>query len=134
MELKEQWIKWEPLGNIKGDYYKDCVIDGCQNGFKVIIGDDNNEKKKIKIKFNFGVSCYRDTYETYAWMIQQEFLCGFHFYKAINSSYIKWLSEKTNSLSSDMEPHMQHFIIVTQDSTLEILASYEPEIEFVNLS
>ena len=103
MELKEQWIMWEPLSKLNGDYYRDYVIDSYQEGFKVIIGDHNNENKKIHIKFKVGVRCYRDTYETYAWAMQKDFLRdGSYFYKVINSKYIQWLSDVSEGVSAAM--------------------------------
>ena len=134
MQLQEQWNMWEPLSKLRGDYYRDYVIDSYQEGFKVIIGDHNNEKKKIYIKFKFGVSSYRETDELYAWARQKDFLRdGSYFYKVINSKYIKWLSDTSEGVSDAMQPNMQHFVIFSEDSTFEILDSSEPEIEFVDL-
>lgn len=134
MEFKEQWIMWEPLSKLKDDFYIDYVIDSDQDGFKIIIGDNNNEKKKIHIKFKFGISSYRNTDELYAWLMQKDFLRdGSSFYRVINSKYIKWLSDISNGISTSMNPDMQHFVIFTEDSTLEILNSADPEIEFIDL-
>lgn len=134
MELKEQWVMWEPLSKLKNDFDIDCVIDGCEDGFKVVVGDNNNEKKKIYIKFKFGVSAYRNTDELYAWAMQKDFLRdGSYFYKVINSKYIQWLSDISNEVSIAVQPNMQHFIIFSEESTLEILASYEPTVEFIDV-
>jgi len=132
MELKEQWIMWEPLSNLRGDYYREYVIDSINEGFKVIIGDHNNDKKKIHINFAASVRCYRDTYETYAWLMQKDFLRNdSYFYKVINSKYIQWLSDISHGISTDMEPTMQHFVIFSEESTLEILSRFEPEVTFI---
>jgi len=132
MNLEEQWIMWEPLSNLRGDYYRECLIDSYHEGFKVIIGDHDNDKKKIHINFEAGVRAYRDTYETYAWLMQKDFLRDdSFFYKVINSKYIQWLSDISNGISSGMEPTMQHFVIFSEESTLEILSRFEPEVTFV---
>lgn len=134
MELKEQWIMWEPLNKLNGDYYMESLIDGYNGGFRVVIGDHKNEKKKIHIKFKLGVDAYRNTDELYAWARQKDFLRdGSYFYKVIDSKYIKWLSDTSEGVSTAMQPNMQHFVIFTEDSTLEILNSSEPEIEFVEI-
>ena len=134
MELKEQWIKWEPLSKLDNDFYIDHVIDSYQDGFKIVVGNHNNKEKKIHINFKFGIGSYRNTDELYAWLMQKDFLHGgSSFYKVINSKYIKWLSEISNGISTSMQPDMQHFVVFSEDTTLEILASYEPEIEFIDL-
>lgn len=135
MELKqEQWLMWEPLSKLNGDFYLDYVIDSHEEGFKIIVGDYNNKKKKIHIIFKLGVRCYRDTYETYFWLVQKDFLReGSSFYKVVNSRYIKWLSDISNGVSGDMEPDIQHFVIFTEESTLEILNRWDPEITFVDV-
>jgi len=133
MELKEQWIMWEPLSNLRGNYYRERLIDGYHGGFHVIIGDHNNDIQKIHINFRGTVRCYRDTYETYAWLMQQDFLRdGSYFYKVLNSKYIQWLSDISNGVSSYMESSMQHFVIFRPKSTLEILSRFEPEITFID--
>lgn len=134
MELKEQWVMWKAFNTLNGHYYMETVIDLSGDGFKIIVGDSNNEKKKIHIKFKFVVSSYRNTKVLYAWALQKKFLQqGSCFYKVINSNYIKWLAEISEGISTDVQPNMQHFVISTEDSTLEILDSAEPEIEFVDL-
>ena len=136
MELKEQWIKWEPLSTLNndfsGDFYTDCVIIS-QNGFKIIMRDHNNEKK-IHIKFKFSVSAYRKTDKLYAWPMQKDFLHdGSYLYKVINSKYIQWLSDISNELSNTVQPNMQHFVMISENSIFEVLDSAEPEIEFIDL-
>jgi len=132
MELKEEWLMWEPLSNLQGDYYREYVIDSVHEGFKVIIGDHNNDNKKIQLSFGPDIVGYRDTYETYFWLMQKDFLRdGSYFYKVINSKYIQWLSDISNGISSSMEPTMQHFVIFSEESTLEILSRFEPEVAFI---
>ena len=135
MKIKEQWIMWEPLSKLRGDFYIESVIDDYYSGFKIIISDHNNKGKKFYIKFKLGADAYRSTDELYAWAMQKDFLRdGSYFYKVINSKYIQWLSDISNDVSKAVRPNMQHFVIVSQDSTLELLNGSEPEIEFINES
>lgn len=114
MNKQEQWLMWEPLSKLDGDFYREAVIDGYHGGYKIIVADHNDKEKKIHITFKIGVSSYRKIYETYAWVMQKDFLRdGSYFYKVTNSKYIQWLSDISESVSSDMEPNMQHFVVFT---------------------
>jgi len=126
---------WEPLlSKLRKDFYLESVINNYYDGFNVIIGDHDDKKKKIHIKFKFGVFCYRETCELFAFEMQKDFLQeGSSFYKVINSNYIQWLSGVSKGISDAMQPNMQHFVIFSEDYTLEILDSGEPEITFVDI-
>ena len=134
MKIEEQWLMWEPLSQLRGDYYFELIaLDAHDANFKIILEKYNNKKEKVHLTFKFGVACYRVMDELYAFEMQKNFLReGSSFYKVINSKYIQWLSDISKGVSYAIQPNMQHFVIFTEDFTLEILNTADPEIEMIN--
>lgn len=49
------------------------------------------------------------------------------FFKLSNSKFIDFISDQTFGYYDDME--LMHFVVWTEDDTVEIIAHYEPQIE-----
>ena len=138
MERKEQWMRWQPADNLRNGYYIDSTCND-KNGLKIVLIETENAKKAVTVLFDSGIYCYRDTYETYTHsrMLEacerqgRELFYGTNFFKVTNSDYIKWVSEQSGGISN-CQP-LEHFVIFTQDSMVEILAYYEPRVEFIDL-
>ena len=95
MKIQEQWLMWEPLSQLRGDYYFELIaLNAHDANFKITLGEHNNKKEAVHLTFKFGVACYRVMDELYAFEMQKDFLReGSSFYKVINSKYIQWLSD-----------------------------------------
>jgi len=58
-----------------------------------------------------------------------DFYGNWTFFKVENSSYLKWLSEQSCTVTDHL--NLQHICCITEDSILDIATSYEPEISLI---
>ncbi len=133
--MKEEWTRWLPIEKMGGKYYVDEIKDNMIE-FKVIFCNSVEEDKKVSIIFDKWVLAYRSTYES----IRQktinslyekygiDFFSECTFFKVRNSEYIEWVSEQSYGVFDSEE--LIHFSFVAADSIVDIVASYEPIIEF----
>lgn len=134
--MSEQWIKWEPDNDLSPKYYIESITDSLE-GFIIILSDNNDKKKKVKVIFKESVHAYRSTDESFRQstinILDESY--GTHFYtewtffKVINSEYIQWLSKQSYSIV-DSEP-LIHFSFLSVDSIIDVIAAYEPQIELL---
>ena len=140
MNIEERWEKWEPIEGLTGYYYIDSI---CNNkyGLKIILVKRKDKKKELHITFNTGVYSFRDTDDSYTIdkitvigerQGDEELFCSTSFFKVTNSEYVKWLSEMSRDISD--YPPLEHLVIVTEDSTFEMLTHYRPKAEYIDLS
>ncbi len=136
--MEEQWIKWEPISGLKGNYNINLVLNDPKT-FKIILSDYDNPKSQVIITFEESVASYRDTDETYRYKLicdlgekyGKEFYINWGLFKVKNSNYIKWLSEQSYGISDHFECN-HHFAILGVNCVLDIIASYEPKVEMIN--
>lgn len=128
--------KWVPLN--LSDKFKESSYsvvgfsDYSAKGFVITYEDENDNTKKIEVHFGFAPASYRVTYETYMWPFSSKASTeASYIYSVTNSNYIKWLDDISNSISSDMEKNMKHFVFFTGDDFIEVLASCEPDIKLI---
>ena len=129
----EEWIRWEPLKNISGRYYIDFFGMVGEEWDLVIKLSDKNKKKQVEIRFEGVIASYRYTNESYCFGIFGElskkygddFYVNWSFFKINHSEYIKWITEKSYDLG------FTHFCIIGGDEVLDIVASYEPIVKFI---
>ncbi len=134
--MQEQWIRWEPVKGLSRKYYVESISDSIE-GFKIILFDSSDRRKKVHVIFEDSVDSYRsideslkfrDTYELHQ-QYGSKFSTEWTFFKVINSSYVKWLSEQTYGT---VEPeYLTHFVLLAVDSMVDIINPVEPKIEIV---
>lgn len=135
MNNQEKWIKWEPIQGIIPGFYEECVGD-CKEGFIIILrSTKTNDKKDLRVRWSHFVVSYTVTNETYMDTIFSDLRLrdvtykGGTLFKIENSDYLKRLSYSSGTLTDYMD--LTHFVIVTIDSIIEVVADYEPEVEFI---
>lgn len=137
IKMQEQWMRWEPVKGLSSNYYVDYILDG-KDGFKIVLVDYIDDKKKMMIIFDKSVYAYKSTEESFRQqtldMLAEQYGGKFYqewaFFKVQNSSYLKWLSKQSYGITDSL-PFM-HFSILTVDSFIDIVDSYEPKIEFID--
>lgn len=138
--MQEQWTRWEPIEGLSKKYFIDSITDNIDEGFKVVFSDSNDdEKKTIQMIFKDNVASYRNINESYVYktiiMLKKTYGRDFYgdwtFFKVTNSNYLKMLSEESYTLSDGS--NFIHFSFMLGDNMLDIIASYEPEVTFVNV-
>ena len=135
--MKENWTRWEPILGLSESHYIDSVSND-ENGFMIILLDANNKSKKLFIKFENSVDCYRSTNESYTGSLVRDlrikygkdFYVNWTFFKVTDSEYLQWLSEKSGGLSDTRK--LIHFAIFSLDELLEVVCPYEPTVRLVN--
>lgn len=136
--MQEKWTKWEPVAGLAPKYDVESIVDN-HDGLTVTLVDTKNDKNKVSVVFTGRILSYRWADETY--MDQRvrnlfqeygsKFFCEWTLFKVTNSEYAKYISETSGTLS-DVSP-FTHFVFVTNELLFEVLYSYEPKIQFLNL-
>lgn len=132
--MQENWERWEPVSGLSSKYYVESLSDTVE-GFRVVLSDANDEKKKVEVIFEDSVHAYRSTDESFRQSIINtiderygtEFYTEWTFFKVSNSEYIQWLTEQSYGIA-ESEPLM-HFSFLAVDSIVDVIAAYEPKIK-----
>ena len=135
--MTEEWVRWEPVPDLASRYYIDSVHNDS-NGFTIVLSEDRIVTNKVYVRFKDWVNSYRQTDETFrAYLIHKlhekygvAFYSQWSFFKVHNSSYISWLSAESSTISDNFE--LIHFVVFDPNNVIDIIAGYEPTIEFVS--
>ncbi len=49
--MQEEWIKWEPIKNIRGAYYVVAISESVEEGLKIVFINSSDEKNNIEMVF-----------------------------------------------------------------------------------
>jgi hypothetical protein len=133
--MQEKWIKWEPIKGLQLKYYIDSIVDNL-DGFEMILSDCNDRNKRVMVTFENSVEAYRSTDETCRTnticdlrdMYGLDFYCEWTFFKVENSRYLRWVIEESCGIR---EAHyLTHFSFIAGESIVDIIAPYEPKVQF----
>lgn len=135
--MNEQWIKWEPISGLEGKYDIEKLCDDL-NGCEIILVHSQDKNKKVRLTWKNSIhSCTRtDKIFTYKTIASIDTKYGFEFHKnwtffmVKNSDYLKRLSEESYTLS-DQFYGVIHFALITPDSIVDIIPTYEPEVIWI---
>ncbi|WP_070121269.1 hypothetical protein [Bacillus marinisedimentorum] len=128
----EHWERWIPIKGLPSRLYNDTFIDNKEG--IILEFSDENDKKKILVKFDEGVLSYRNTDEgsllkKLNYLDQQygtDFYSEWTLFKVKNSEYIKWFLEESSGI---YEPNqLEHYVFLTPNDVIEILTTYTPSI------
>ena len=134
--MTEQWARWEPISGLAEKYDIVTVSEEIE-GFRVVLFDEQDSTKKAIISFEQAVSAYRSTDESFRYKLIRDlderygsdFYGKWTFFKLTNSLYLEWLLDQSEGVF-DPKSYI-HFSIITSDSILDIVASYEPKVELI---
>ncbi len=130
--MNEQWRIWEPSQNLSQQYYIESVCDYIID-FRIVLIEEN-KKSKLLMTFKDTVGSYRSIDESYIVNVIEnltkqygtKFYSRWTFFEIKNSDYLKDLSMKSSTISDYR--NFRHFVILTSDIMLDIIALREPEI------
>ncbi len=131
LDMKENWIKWNPLNLPEGDY---VVTKFLQNidGTEITLSDESNN---ISIVFDGITPLVRTSIEGIrmrTWgEVQQKydnkyFFRNWFLYKVENSKLAKWAEEESCGFYKSEK--LLHFCIVTNEDIIDVLSTFEPNI------
>ncbi|KXG10247.1 hypothetical protein AT864_00838 [Anoxybacillus sp. P3H1B] len=128
----EHWERWIPINGLPSKLHNDTFVDNKEG--IILEFSDEKDKKKIVVKFEEGVLSYRNTDEgsllkKLNYLDQQygtDFYSNWTLFKVKNSEYIKWFLEESSGI---YEPNqLEHYVFLTPNDVIEILATYTPSI------
>lgn len=136
--MNEIWARWEPISGLSQKYHVESIQDDM-NIFRARLYDEYFSVKRVDITFHDQVDAYRRTDETLRSQVVLDldkyyghgFYATWTLFKVTNSKYIKWLSEESCTISNHMP--LMHFVILAADSLVDIVTTYEPEVEHVTV-
>ena len=143
--MTEQWIKWEPIQGLAGQYDLEFISDDMKKDGKCIVilaeyknGKNGNKGLRITWEKN-PVWAFRVTDESFRQKLindlsekhGSEFYVHWTFFKVENSEYLKWLSEQSCEVTDYLK--FQHFSILGIESFVDIVSWSEPKFEFIDL-
>ncbi len=129
----EEWTRWEPIKNLSGKYYVDAII--LSDAGLIIQLSEN--AKKIELNFRYAADSYKYTNESFCFKIfgdlsdryGGDFYGNWSFFKITDSDYLKWISDKSCTVS-DRFP-FQHYCIIGGDEVVDILSQSEPKVTII---
>jgi hypothetical protein len=136
--MEEYCENWEPLSGLISKYNIDFTEYTINSTFKILLGEAYSQGRNVSVIFKDGIYAHRDTDESFRLSpIQMLRDCGeiksrirWTFFKVKNSLYIKWLLEESNSAADSSQ--LMHFLFAGENSILDVVATYEPIVEFVD--
>lgn len=132
--MQEQWERWTPAEGLAEDYH----LEAMQSDLKELIICLATTKQLVKVIFKNSVVAYNTTEEhfrltTFGYLddhYEDRFYSHWSFFKVTHSLYINWLAEEAE-ISPEELNNLMHFSIFTYDYIVDIVATREPEIEFI---
>lgn len=136
--MKKNWERWEPISGLKDKYNIDSVEDTLMDGFKITLSECCDKGKRVAVTFKNGIFAHRETHEifrlaTYKLLDDnygKDFYEKWTFFKVTNSSYLKWLSEQSYTLSDVYS--VTHYSFLAGNVMLDIAHVNEPTVEFID--
>ncbi len=131
INMKENWIKWNPLNLPEGDYFVTKFLQNI-NGTEITLSDESNN---ISILFDGVIPLVRTSIEGIrmrTWgEVQQKynnkcFFRNWFLYKIENSKLTKWAEEESCGFYSSEQ--LLHFCVVTGEDVIDVLSKFEPNI------
>lgn len=134
--MQEEWTRWTPIEGLAEKYDVDFILDG-KEGLKIRLYQDGNRTHKVDLIFEGYADTYRHTNESFriktvhelAQKYDKEFYGNWSFFKVSDSEYLKWFSEESCEYSEEFD--FTHYCILGTDSVVDIIARYEPTVEFI---
>lgn len=132
----EQWTRWEPLQGLARKYYANFTAE-TPNKLEMILTASHDVGAPVRVLFEGGIDAYRGTNESFRLLTMSDlserygsaFYGDWTFFKVENSLFIKWLLEQSDGL--DNREKLLHFSFVAGNSIEDVIATYEPKIEFM---
>lgn len=139
MSTEKKIRPWEPIENLAELFYIYAIYDDHE-GFRVILTGYDDKTKDVLINFR-GVMAYRVTDEIMGIHMLDGYsiepfkngkpLSPWTLFTLTNSEYLKWASDQSNTASESLG--LIHYLISTEDESLEVLSYTTPIVEFIDV-
>lgn len=135
--MNEQWMRWEPIQDLAVNYTLEHVPNGMR-GLEIVLADETDVDKQVRVLFPYIMISYTVSATTDTSIDMQgtakdhtPFCTSWSFFEVANSHYIDRLMEQSATIVATYDP--RHFVILTTNARLDVVASYEPEITYVTM-
>jgi len=130
--MAEKWIQWKPVDNLEKLYTANSIK--FINTEIIVTLTPVNQSNNAKIAFSASAAAYRFTSSPYDLSAYaKKAICypntNWSFFQVENSSYLKWLSKMSSTLSDDQK--FSHYVITAKNKTIEMIIHHEPDIDFL---
>ncbi len=144
MILEEEYTFWKPLKKLYRYYSIDDILDNQDAHYEIVFTPyyfstykGRKQHKNIKVLFKDSVEYHNSTDESFRHRLIHELSEKngekFHqhsFFKVKNSKLLPWLLKQScNTIDISK---MTHFSFMGVNSILDVVATYEPEIKFID--
>lgn len=133
--MNEQWMRWEPITHLGNKYYLDHVHDGMR-GLDILLGDPDSKDKKVRVVFPYTMISYTVNPGNTSLAMNKDpqpdtaSACkDGSFFEITNSAYIARLMVQSATIVETYDP--RHFVILTTNARIDVIASYEPEVSYI---
>src|SRR5699024_9642243 len=133
----KRWKKWMPVKGLPPKMYNNLLVDGEEG---VILNfSDENDTKRIIVKFDGNVLSYRNTDEGSLMkmiiFLNENYGSSFYYnwsiFNATNTTYINYILEEITEINKADEIH--HYIFLTPHDVIEVLSIDIPSIRVENI-
>lgn len=135
--MNEQWMRWEPTTHLGNKYSLDHVHDGMR-GLDILLADPDRKDKKVRVVFPYTMISYTVNPGNASFVISKDqqqdtaSACkNWSFFEVINSQYIAHLMVQSATIVEIYDP--RHFVILTTNARLDVVASYEPDVNYITM-
>lgn len=135
--MNEQWMRWEPITHLGNKYSLDHVHDGMR-GLDILLGDPDSKDKKVRVVFPYIMISYTVNPGNASLAMNKDqqpdtaSACrDWSFFEVINSQYIAHLMVQSATIVETYDP--RHFIILTTNARVDVVASYEPDVGYITM-
>lgn len=133
--MEEQWKPWDIDDRILKKYYIVALVDDTES-FKISLVESENSDQKVEVVFDGYVVSYCCSDESFRQKTLdrldieygEDFYANTTFFWIDNSEYLRRMQEEAYGLIMN---EMRHFCIMAEDSFVDIITTYEPEIHIL---
>ncbi|WP_157600066.1 hypothetical protein [Saccharospirillum impatiens] len=124
--------KWEPILGLQNAMYVEGLYDDYE-GFRILLKGSGECAKMLRIKFDPPLA-YRAIDEgdllAYERVNSYSNSGQWTLFVVENSSYLSWFQHTSQGIHN--ERAIVHYAIFTSSSCIEVLAEYEPSVDWLN--
>lgn len=136
-----KWSQWKPVSDLPGKMYTEQLIETCDGLEITLLARDDS--RGIKIIFPYSVISYQSTEEenrckTLGFLDKEygtDFYAKWTLFEVQDSVLLKWAREESIYGGCDdaieMYRHVKQFTLITSDEFIDIITSYDPEIQLL---
>jgi len=136
VQPNEKWDIWEPVQGLSTRYKSGILCDKVHELILVLrpySGDD----RSVVLTFEHAVNAYACTEQSLKVRAMQEYieqgtLSEWAFYRVSDSPYVQWIVKESCAISEQFP--LKHFVCVAGTTLFDIVATYEPAAEFVDVA